>query len=263
MTEQLRNIIKKIERGRKHTQKGMLFKNILWTAIDTDLDIQRMIFKDNGELIVTKDGNASTGTWEYFPDSFTFLINQNDTSELYVEVYLDESVLVLKKDSSASSFLLFSNPINIEHNDILGYLEAKFRSLNNVVVYTLPNGGVLEIVNSNGSIYRDAGRIVTLNGEKLEDGFYIINKSTKLLIKESRIVDVYELAKVGEYKGKVFEVLRPKYSYDQLANGSKVYINGSAASNGNHQLSPSTTIEVKDGKIVSVTKKSLFERLFG
>jgi hypothetical protein len=45
-----------------------------WALIDSDGEIQKLIFKNDNGLILSKNGKVVTGTWEYFPNSRTLLV---------------------------------------------------------------------------------------------------------------------------------------------------------------------------------------------
>jgi hypothetical protein len=53
----------------------------LWALIDSDGEIQKLIFKNDNGLILSKNGKVVTGTWEYFPNSRVFLIQKECASQ--------------------------------------------------------------------------------------------------------------------------------------------------------------------------------------
>ena len=98
--------------SRKNFNKGLektnIFINEPWALVDNNLEIQRYIFRKNGELILSKNGEASKGRWEYLPEAKSLLIEQNSGSLLLTEIFVNNDIMIFRKDGAKASFLSFS-----------------------------------------------------------------------------------------------------------------------------------------------------------
>jgi len=56
-------------------KKGVLIDKP-WTLIDDDGEIQKLIFKKDKGLILSKNGVATEGHWDYYPEAKALLIDR-------------------------------------------------------------------------------------------------------------------------------------------------------------------------------------------
>ena len=47
-----------------------------WALLDDKLEVQKLIFKKNKELILSKNGQVQIGKWDYFPNAKSLLIDR-------------------------------------------------------------------------------------------------------------------------------------------------------------------------------------------
>ena len=80
-----------------------------WALIDSDLEIQKLIFKKNNELILSKDGQVKIGKWDYFPEAKSLLIDREEDKILCNEAFIDDAVLVLKMDGTSNNYFVLAN----------------------------------------------------------------------------------------------------------------------------------------------------------
>ena len=124
------DIIPKFERFSKKLDDITLLKNQHWISIDDIKKSKRVfIFRDNSELIVSKDGIVEKGRWEYLGNQ-SLLIELGKITYLVKNSFVDNDILALKLDSS-SSYIIFVSETksNLELNtidDILALLTAKY-----------------------------------------------------------------------------------------------------------------------------------------
>ncbi|RZK39891.1 MAG: hypothetical protein EOO90_17095 [Pedobacter sp.] len=94
-----------------------------WIWISGDGTTQKLVFRRGGLLLMIDNGDVKTGTWEYIPMLHSFLIDRGIDKLLMNHQFLNESVMLLKKDGAPSSEILpFVNELNIPTLDYVKYL---------------------------------------------------------------------------------------------------------------------------------------------
>ncbi|HEY4787130.1 MAG TPA: hypothetical protein VIH57_13825 [Bacteroidales bacterium] len=243
----------------KNFSKSLDKKSILidkpWALIDSDMEIQKLIFKKNNELIMSKDGQVVIGSWDYLPEARSLLIDRGKDKILCNEGFIDEAVMVLKMDGTKNNFFVLANENIIPDLNVYKYLkELRYRNLN-VTIRKLTDGKILEIIQEKTDFGNPRiGNPVTIEAENIPDGAYKIEKSDrKFIIKNSVICDI--LHEVGyETKTGINIMIEQKDQY-YYRSGDNVWVNGVMAPDGEYKIIGRRKIIVKDGKIF---KKKIF-----
>ncbi|WP_027471925.1 hypothetical protein [Saccharicrinis fermentans] len=69
-----------------------------WVLVDENISSKIVyIFRDNNELLVSKNGQVERAKWDYLGND-ALLIESKDNVTLYRNAFLDEVILVLKAD---------------------------------------------------------------------------------------------------------------------------------------------------------------------
>jgi hypothetical protein len=102
-----------------------------WVVCEEDGAYQKLIFRRDGRVHLSNDGNVTDGKWEYLPEAQSLLIDYNNGSKkLYRHSFLDEAVLALKIDgrqsATSSGYFLLANEQLIPDLNPKGYLEGKY-----------------------------------------------------------------------------------------------------------------------------------------
>lgn len=81
----------------------------VWEAFNDEGIKQVLIFKSNGELLVSTDGNVSNGSWSFIPSNQGVIISSNDGAKMYHPVYLDSAVFALQLDGRQDTLFLINS----------------------------------------------------------------------------------------------------------------------------------------------------------
>lgn len=92
--------------------------------VDGDLNLQRLIFRNDNSLYIIKEGEIQESTWEYLPAMNSLVITIGGRRILMNEVFADGKALILKKDGFSSEFLSFANQNELPTLDLIGYLSS-------------------------------------------------------------------------------------------------------------------------------------------
>jgi len=244
--------------GLKNYSKSLDKKSILidkpWALIDSDLEIQKLIFKKNKELIMSKDGKVTIGKWDYLSEAKSLLIDRGTDKILCNEGFIDDGVLVLKMDGTSNNFFVLVNENLVPDLDAYNYLKKlRYRNLN-IATQKLTNGKILEIIRTTEYDSVRIGHKVTIEAGNVKDGIYKSkNQKQKYVIKESFISAIIH---ENTYKTKNgLEIMIEQNDQYSYKIGENVWLNGVQAPDGEYKVIGGRNIIVKDGII---QKKKMF-----
>ncbi|MCX6230352.1 MAG: hypothetical protein NTZ33_02300 [Bacteroidetes bacterium] len=253
MKEYLEHLVIELKNYSKTLDKTSILVDKPWALIDSDFEMQKLIFKKNKELIMSKDGQVSMGAWDYLSEAKSLLIDRGVDKILCNECFIDDAVLILKLDGSKMNFFILANENIIPDLDVCNYLQQLRRDNFNINTYMLSNGKTLEVIcGMNNAII--TGNQVTIDAENVDDGEYYAKYSDlKFIISNSKIIALRN-EKIYKTKEGLVLTIEQHYQYD-YDKGNNVLLNGDKAPDGKYKIIGSPNIVVKDGVII---KKSFF-----
>ena len=77
MKNYLSNILPRIKQFSQDLDKKEGFVDVPWVIIDELQNQQKYIFKRNGELLMSLNGQVTVGKWEYLSAARSLLIDRN------------------------------------------------------------------------------------------------------------------------------------------------------------------------------------------
>ena len=109
MKQYINDILFKIEKFSKRLDNEVILIKQHWIVLDEDENNKKVyIFRKNGNLLISINGNVNKAKWELL-DFGNILIENDSNSYLFNHGFLDNEVLILKKDNSIEYFTLVSN----------------------------------------------------------------------------------------------------------------------------------------------------------
>jgi hypothetical protein len=233
------------------------------------------IFRKGGNLLISVNGNVTKATWELL-DFENILLENDSNSYLYNHGFLDNEVLILKKDNSTDFFTLVSN--FLYQNGIVDLIKLKDHLTNKYIkekTYTveskevlerhyeseiltfeehLKNGSKIFIEKKNIYEHLDIGlKVFDDKKNILLDGLYILITDRIIEVVENKIFSISFLVKYN-IQG-VGELLIEQQNINCAYIGDKVSLDGNLNINGEFKLSWGERIYVKNGII---TKRKIF-----
>ncbi len=127
MTHYLESILPKILSYSQKLDKLALLLNELWVVTGDDSKRMKLIFKADGEVVISENGDVQFGKWELLNRASSILIKYEKSAKLYNHAFFDEGILALKLDGSTDFFIL-ANQNRIPDLNVAGYLNAKYES---------------------------------------------------------------------------------------------------------------------------------------
>ncbi len=254
MKQFLQHLVIELKNYSKSLDKKSILIDKPWALIDSDFEIQKLIFKKNKELIMSKDGKVTIGKWEYLAAAKSLLIDRGKDVILCNEGFICDGVLVLKLDGTSNKFFVLANENLVPDLDAYSYLKKLRHNSLNITTRKLTNGKILEIIAENEYYFGQIGRKVMIDGDYVEDGDYKLkNKNRRYVIKESFISAIIHENTYKTKNGKEIMIEQEdQYSYK---DGENVWLNGIKAPDGEYKVIGGRNIIVKDGVI---KKKKMF-----
>lgn len=214
-------------------KKGLLVEKP-WSLIDVDGEMQKLIFKRDKGLILAKNGVVSEGYWDYYPEARALLIDRVKDKLLLKEQYIDDNVLILKKDGTTNDYLALANENTIPDLNIPNYLNSLKKIVFNIKEEKLIDGNILQIYNAD-----KVNNKINYNGHTIEildenfnlvntiDGLYLTkDKKYSFFIENGLILNV-ECNIIKQLSGNRFvEIIGGSNLYDLSNKHKRVTING-------------------------------------
>ena len=253
--EYLTKISTDLSRYNQTLSKTSILIDKPWALIDDNNEVQKLIFKKNNDLILSKNGKAEIGKWEYFPEAKSLLIDRGTDKIFCNEIFIDKGVIILKLDGTKHDFFALANENIVADLDVIKYLNTFVKeniAIEPVKVYFLEDGSKVEI-HSEVLLpdISDKNVLITINNNNVNDGFYKIKGSRlTLIVKNSRVVSTRHQINYTLDDGIVLAVLQ-KLLYDVSVN-DYVLINNSLVGNETYFLHKNKKIITKNGLIEKV-----------
>lgn len=248
----LQNILKSIGSFSQTLDQRSLIIDKPWSLIDNDSEVQKLIFKKDKELVLSKNGNVQIGSWEHLPEARSILIDRKTDKILLNEVYVDEAVIILKKDGTDHEFFTLVNQNLIPSLNPIDHLENIRRKKLRLAAIELADGRTIDLHVTNIDYPVTLGSRVSFQDENLEDGQYrLLSKNKFLNIQDSIVRGFLKEFKTSNSEGQVFRILQ-KESRPTRGDIVLIGVNGDVPADGTYSIARKRKIEVKDGTIVKI-----------
>ena len=259
----LNNISAQLKNYSATIDKTNILADKPWVLIDENSEIQKLIFKRNNELILSKNGNVRIGSWEYFPQAKSILIDRGEGKILCNEGYIDDAVMILKLDGSKNNFYLFANENLIPNLDALTYLKKIRAAKLNILERKMSDGRILEIHRQPLDLGPEqCGNSITINAENIPDGLYELSNHQKYILSEkSSIKEIYFKKHYINTKGAELIIFQKLDIQNRIGFGDILVVNGITIDNGIYEFSNKKNLIIKNGKIIRLEWKNKFLRI--
>jgi len=208
MIEYFKLILPRIQEFKISFDLKNIIVNQPFAFIDSNERKQNLIFKKNGELIVSTNGKVTMGKWELLTKANSFILDINGEKLLYQIVIADIGIVVLKINRDDNDIFVLINENLIQSFDIeTNILKYLFKSLNWVTV-KLQNGEELIILKkTRDEFIGTIGQYVFYKGYPAPDGCYNSKVSGVIYyVVECKIIRKSIIEEVTTYEGKMLRI---------------------------------------------------------
>lgn len=244
MKTYISNILPRLVQFSESLSRQEIYIDKPWVMIDEAQNFYKYIFKRNGELVMSFNGQVTIGSWEYLAVAGSLLINRIHDKILLNQNFIDPAVMILKQDGFNKDNFVLINQLLIPDFDVDTYLKKLYHSRNQIVIKKLTSGLELEILGFDEFYYN---KKVSVEGNPIEDDTYELQEPHFLLeIRDSRVAKVINPTKYTVKQG-VLTIYQQQF-YNPF-KGNSVFLNQEPAPDDTYRLSFFSKIKVKDGII--------------
>ena len=253
----LKSIVRQMQRFSASLDKTSILIDKPWAMIDEEFEMQKLIFKKNKELVLSKNGQVQIGKWDYFPEAKSLLIDRGQDKILCNEAFIDSGVMILRLDGTDNRFFMLANENIVPDLDANKYLkELRYQRLK-IVETRLVDGKILEVENGQPQV----GNPVTVDAEPVQDGKYQLSKQKYFEIKQSRIFKILTETKYTNPDGQ--EILVQQQSNYTITKGDYAFMFGRQVDNAIINFTKTKNLIVRDGIVIGLQWKNKILRWIG
>lgn len=254
MKTYLQDIINRLSEFSEKLDNTTLFIDKPWVLIDTESNYHKYIFKRDGQLVMSLNGQVQLGKWEYLTGAKSILIDRIKDKVLLNQSFFDSAVMVLRIDGTTNDLFILANETIIPDLDVQKYLQSVTYRKFNVITGRLENGKTLEIYRGSTEAPLQIGMKATIDGEQPDNGKYKSQSSGRYY--EIRNGKVFRITHPLQYQtvDGVSIVIEQVYE-NSISQGDLAYVDNQPAKTGKYKLGTFKSLTIVNGVI---TKTSLF-----
>ena len=248
----LQDIVNRLAQFSEKLDDTTLFIEKPWVLIDSNSDYHKYIFRRNGELIMSLNGQVKVGKWEYLPFAKSILIDRIEDKVLLNQSFFDSAVMILKIDGTDDQLLVLADERIIPDLNVDKYLRTLMYNKFNVITGLLENGKTLEIYRGDGAYRTQIGMKVTIDGEDPQDGKYKSQSTGRYYeIKKGKISRITHSIDYKTTDGLTLTIEQRVRDY--ISIGDFVYIDNELVKTGKYKIGFLKNIKVVNGVVSKVT----------
>lgn len=160
MYEFIHKLLPRIKQYSESLDKKELFVDQPWIFIDPEGRRHQYIFRRDGKLIISLNGNAQIGSWEHIAAAKSLLVDRIRDKVLLNQGFVQDAIMVLRMDGQRENMVLINERIipdlNIEPF-LTKFLDKQENTStiqlsdgNHIVLYPAPKGEIWPIAKING-----------------------------------------------------------------------------------------------------------------
>jgi hypothetical protein len=153
--EYLKNISKELKNYSRSLDKTSILINKPWAVIDEEFQLQKLIFKKDKTLIMSRNGKVTEGRWDYFSEAKSLLIDRGDDKILCNEVFINEGIIILKLDGTQKEVFALANENLVPDLNIKAYIDNWLQENRHLLTQSEGSTEVEQIRNNKESILDD------------------------------------------------------------------------------------------------------------
>ncbi|WP_300025036.1 hypothetical protein [uncultured Maribacter sp.] len=248
----IQDIVNRLSQFSEKLDNTSMFIDKPWVLIDDETNYHKYIFKRNGELIMSMNGQVQIGKWEYLTAAKSLLIDRIKDKILLNQSFFDLAVMVLKVDGTNNELFILADEIIIPDLNIKKYLRSLEYKKFNILTGTLENGKTLEIHRGNSEALPEIGMKATIDGKTPENGRYKSQTSGRdYQIVEGKILKITNPRQYKTEEG--LEIIVEQHFGHTLSKGDLVYLNSTLLKTGKYKIGKFKNLVIVNGVITKIT----------
>jgi hypothetical protein len=221
--------------------------------------MQKLIFRRGGELVLSYNGSVEKGTWDYLVEASCLLVDRNYDKILLKEEFIDENVMILKRDGTDNEFFSLANDKTLPDLNIEAYLDSLYKEelrIKELVVYS---NQILHIVDGQGKKADvPIGKRVLIKNDNLEyrvidDGLYLsANAKYTIVVQDGLIKRLEKNVSFKSSTGESFFAVGGSEDDILLNRNKSIIIDGTPVETARLQTQFGTIFSVAQGTVQNI-----------
>lgn len=241
----IKNLLPRLKQFSENLDRKEIFIEIPWVIVDDNLNQQKYIFKKNGDLVMSLNGQVTIGKWEYLSAARSLLIDRIQDKILLNQNFIAPAVMVLKKDGFKDENFILANEILLPDLNVADYLRRLLYQKSNIKGIKLRNGEYLELNDYKDEVNRN---YVTIEGEPVPDEtIQLLTSKKKYVFKDSRILKVLVKEIYDTDKGRIVVEQQENAA---PSTGDFVFQNNNPAPDGRYRVGFMRHITIENGRVI-------------
>jgi hypothetical protein len=251
MKQYISNILPRLQQFSKSLDHLENFVDKPWVLIDDDLNRHVYIFKRDKSLIISVNGSAEIGRWDYIQAADSILVDAGTSKTLLRHAFVEKGLMILKIDGLTEQPWVLANEKEIPDLDVDRYMKDLLAQKLKLKLYNFQGRNYYisdpygQGITSNTRFFDEQFRLV-------EESFTLTSEGRTYSVKNGIVRASYFIAVFKSDKGEL--EIRSQQSY--ITKDDEVFINGSHAPDAMYKIVEKRSIDsitVRDGKIVKMT----------
>ena len=262
MLDYLKNILPRLKQHGQALDRKELFSDQPWVIVDEQLNKQQIIFKRDGRLLMSTNGQGFEGKWEYLPEVNGLWIDRGFDKLLLNQGFYLDGVMILKKDGIKDEPVLFANPNKVPDLDVQKYLEPIFKKKTqtakleqSVLTYPLELGKELDVYDCWSINYLNNNRC-EIEGQIPLDGTYnMLGDNVRFVIENGLLKRIFY---TNIYKTDLGDLYIDQKRNDYFTYNDSVYQENNPYPTGTFLFPKDSIIkflQLDNGKVVKIKYK--------
>lgn len=259
MKQYILNLLPRLQEFSKSLDKIENFVDKAWVLVDDHGNSLTYVFQRNNSLIMSVNGKAQIGRWDYIHAAKRLLLDSGGEKILLNHAFVEKGVMILKLDGSRDAPWVFANENEIPDLDVNRYLKELLISKLNLVSFE-QNGKTYYFSNPGENGFTKNTRFYDENLQKTSDSFSFGIEEKMFDVQNGVIRRRYYARVLQTDKG----TITLQCTYDYLSEGDLVFFKVFHVPDGVYKILKNDfykSLAVKDGKIVSLKSKSNYTSL--
>jgi hypothetical protein len=246
-------VLPNIKEYTESLSRKAIFVNQPWVIVNSNGgNTEKLIFKKNGELVMSHNGKVEVGKWEYLTVANSLLIDRNKDKVLLNQEFVDEAIMIMSYDGNADKFFVLANENIITDLNVERYLRNLFYSNNNVAVIQTKDNKKYEIACKSFDQEIRIDDIVFYNMTRVNDVEFTSKNDVKYYVRDGKVFKKSEKKNIKTKSGELLEIesFYYNYPYNNIRKGDIVKIGNNKAPDGVYKLGFLRKITVRNGIVV-------------
>jgi hypothetical protein len=253
MLDYIQNLLPRLKGYSDTLDHLEIFVDKPWILIDEDENRHTYVFRRNGSLIMSLNGQAQVGQWEYIKAARSLLIDRIKDKILLKHAFFDAGIMVLRKDGSIQFPWILVNEEIVPDLDVVRYMRDVF--IKNLKLKPFSYCGKTYYYSDPSDVGLNANtEFYDSDFSKSQESFFTSQGSKGFEVNRGVVKRNYTVSVHKTDRGMI--TVRSYLAF--ISVGDLVYLDKLQATDGVYMIldnSEYESIEVRDGKILKLSTR--------